>query len=53
MPFSDFLGIWELKIDPEQAQKLEKQIIEEWNNYEDALFIRDLNSIVKELKDAK
>lgn len=52
MPLSDFIGIWELKIDPEQAKKLETQIIEEWREYEDALIIRDINSAVKETKDA-
>ena len=53
MSLSDFMGIWELKIDPEQAKKLETKIIEEWRDYEDALIIRDINSAVNGLEDVK
>lgn len=45
---NDFYGIVDKIWTPDQIDKFERQIIEDWIDYEDALIIRDIQAIIGE-----
>lgn len=47
---SDFFGFSWDRMTPEQMENLEREIIKEWQDHEDALIIRDIQNIVGETK---
>lgn len=44
----DFYGIVDKIWTPEQIERFEREIIEDWIDYEDALIIRDIQTIIGE-----